>query len=48
MNTKTPASARGSERSQKPMNGFVKTLRDIDAIAVPAELPAHISKLLYE
>lgn len=48
MNTKTPASARGSERSQKPMNGFVKTLRDIDAIAVPAELPAHISKLPYE
>lgn len=30
------------------MNGFVKPLRNIDAIAVPAELPAHISKLLYE
>lgn len=30
------------------MNGFVKTLRDIDTIAVPAELPAHISKLPYE
>lgn len=30
------------------MNGFAKPLCDIDAIAVPAELPAHISTLLYE